>query len=321
MRRLALVSLVVSLSACSDPGTTPPIDAAVPMDDAYAEDAFVPPVDVGPDAWIPTDAGAIRTTPTFPSAAGACPDMTTSGTVMVHPSGIPARSAQIWVSSAAATMDGPLVLVWHGAGGSPSEAPYILGMTQVNAILAAGGIVIAPSHDPANTQLPWFLDTGSREDDLFVADELVACARAAVGFDEMHVHSVGFSAGALHTAQMSFRRASYLASVVTYSGGLFNGLAPPPRDAMDARFAAMILYGGPDDVVLVSFDRASHQYLQALQIAGDFGFVCNHGMGHTVPPAAQPSAWQFLQDHPYGMTPHAYADGLPSGFYAPCALP
>lgn len=312
MRIASVVFAGLALTACSE-SNAPSVDAA--LDD----DAFVRP-DVGPDAWIPTDAGAIATTATLPTAAGACPDLTHSGTVMVSPAGIAARPVQIWVSDAAATMDGPLVLVWHGAGGSPAEASYILGDTAMAAILAAGGIVAAPAHDPANTQLPWFLDLGTAEDDLFVADEIVACAHLSIGVDTSRIHAVGFSAGALHTTQMSYRRAGYLASVVTYSGGL-TGSRPPDRDVPDARFAAMILHGGESDVVVVSFQRTSETYLRAIEVAGDFGFVCNHGMGHTVPAAARDSAWHFLEAHPFGQLPRAYADGLPADFYAPCMLP
>ncbi len=315
MRLVALPLAGCLLLGCADPA--PAIDAAT--DDAASDDAAIVRSDAGPDAWIPTDAGAIRTMPTFPTAAGTCPDLTHPGMVSVSPAGIAARPVQIWVSAAAASMDGPLVLVWHGAGGSPSDATYILG-DALQANVGAGGIVAAPAHDPVNTQLPWFLDTGSREDDLFVADEIVGCAHASIGFDPSHLHVVGFSAGALHTSQMSFRRSSYVASVVTYSGGLINRTAPP-RDAPDARFAAMVLYGGDSDVVIVSFDTTSHTYLGAMQSAGDFGFLCNHGMGHTVPSAARASAWAFLQAHPYGQIPRAYAGGLPSGFYSYCALP
>ncbi|MFO0681704.1 MAG: hypothetical protein U0234_06625 [Sandaracinus sp.] len=324
MRRPTLIAAGLLLFACAEPtpasvtGDAGSGDDAssTPTDAAAPRDAFRP--DIGPDVWAPTDAGAIRTMPTFPEAHGTCPDLTTSGTVTFSPDGIAPRSARIWVGPAAATLDGPLVFVWHGAGGSPNDASYILGDATTD-IVEAGGIVIAPSHDPANTGLPWFLDTTTQEDDLFVADEALACARASIGIDDMHVHSVGFSAGALHTTQMSFRRASYVASVVTYSGGLISRTAPD-RDAPDARFAAMILFGGPDDVVIVRFEQTSQQYLAAMQRAGDFGFLCDHGMGHTVPTAARLSAWRFLQDHPYGMTPHAYEDGLPDGFYSYCSL-
>ncbi len=315
-RPLLLLFALLPLAACAT-------DPAAPTQDAGAiDDAFVSPDAYRtPDAWLPVDAGAIQTSPVIPAAAGACPDMTTSGMVTVSPAGIAARQVRIEVGSAAATMDGPLVFFWHGAGGSPTEADAALGDTARAAILGAGGIIVAPVHDPAAGSFPWFLTAGSQLDDLLVADEVVACAVASPGIDVHRIHVVGFSAGALHTTQMSFRRASYVASVVTYSGGLVNAHAVPPRDASSARFAAMILHGGAADVVVLNFQTTSEAYLGAMRGAGDFGFICNHGMGHTVPAAARDSAWMFLDAHRFGVLPRAYASGLPSGFYAPCALP
>ncbi len=298
-------------TAMTDAGVAIGEDAATTADDAYV----VPTPDAGP-----VDAGPLRMTATLPSATGMCPAMDTSGMVTVTPTGLAARQAQIWVGPESATADGPVVFFWHGAGGSPTEAPYALGEA-VAAITGAGGIVIAPVHDPAAGSFPWFLTAGgSREDDLVVADELLACAESSIGIDDAHVHAVGFSAGALNTTQMSFRRSSYVASVVVYSGGLISARAPR-SDAPDARFAAMILFGGERDEVVINFANASrnyHDYLGANP--GYFGFLCDHGMGHTVPSAARASAWQFLQDHPFGMHPHAYEEGLPEGFYSPCSL-
>jgi predicted esterase len=291
-------------------------DAGVPVDDAaitVSDDAFVAST---PDAG-PSDAGPLRMDPTLPTAAGTCPDMSASGMVTVEPEGIATRQARIWVGDEAAASDGPLVFFWHGAGGSPNEAPYALG-DAIDEITAAGGIVIAPVHDAAAGTFPWFLTAGgTREDDLLVADELLACAESSIGIDDHHVHVVGFSAGALHTTQMGFRRASYVASFVAYSGGLIMPRAPR-TDAADARFSAMLLFGGERDEVVINFATATRNLQSVLEARGDFSFVCDHGMGHTVPSAAIPSAWRFLQDHPYGMHPAAYEAGLPDGFYAAC---
>lgn len=286
-----------------------------------ASDAGPPPTDAPPrvDAG-PPDTGPVRTEPILPTATGACPGLTTSGTVTVSPAGIDPRPVRIVVSDAAATLDGPLVFFWHGAGGSPTEAEFALGSAAMTAILDAGGMVVAPFHDPSQTLLPWYLSLGREENDLLVADEVLACAIASIGVDERHIHAVGFSAGALHTTQMSFRRASYVASVVTYSGGLTSVRNAPPLDAPDARFAAMMLHGGPSDVVSVSFQDATETYLAVARGNGHFGFLCDHGMGHTVPSAARDSAWAFLEAHGYGAQPPPYAAGLPSGFYAPCVL-
>lgn len=306
-----LFGLVPALAGCDGPSAPPP----PPMLDAGPERPDAPRIDAGP-----TDAGPVRADPILPTAAGTCPDFSAAGTVTVSPAGTGPRQVRVIASDAATALDGPLVFYWHGAGGSPAEAEYALGTAALAAVLDAGGIVVAPVHDPAAGSLPWFLSIGSREDDLFVADEVVACAEATAGIDEHRIHAIGFSAGALHTTQMSFRRASYLASVVTYSGGLLNPRTPPPLDAPDARFAAMMLHGGPDDVVVVAFEETTANYLTVVRRNGHFGFVCAHGLGHTVPPAARDGAWAFLDAHRYGVQPPPYASGLPPGFYAPCAL-
>jgi predicted esterase len=305
-RRLCLASMLI-LTACS-------------TQDAPASDAGATPEagDPSEDAG-PSDAGPLRVDPLIPAVTGPCGDFTTSGTVtLAGPSGT-TRTAQIWVSSAAATLDGPLVFFWHGVGGSPDEAPAVLGPA-LDEILAAGGIVVGLTHDPAAGDFPWYLTAGSRQDDLVFADEAVACAASTIGIDTHRIHSIGFSAGALHVGQMAFLRASYLASVVTYSGGLIARSAPA-LDAPDARTSAMALFGGVDDRVVISFATATRNFSSALQRGGHFVVVCDHGLGHTVPRAAIPFAWQFLTDHPYGVQPPAYRDGLPAGFYAPCALP
>lgn len=309
---LALALLGCETSAPSSP------DAATAPDAATEEvDASRPPRDAGQDAG-PVDAGAVRMEATLPTPTGTCPDFHTTGTVTVTPDGAGTRRAQIWVGEVAESLDGPLVFFWHGAGGSPNEAPYALSMPVIDEILAMGGVVIAPESDPAAGTFEWYLATGSDEKDMLLADELVACANESIGIDAQHIHSIGFSAGALNTTQMSFRRASYVASVVTYSGGLI--ARAPATDAPDARFAAMMLFGGADDAVVINFSTATHNYANALASQGYFGFMCDHGMGHTVPAAARASAWQFLLDHPYGLRPEPYADALPDGFYSYCAL-
>ena len=317
MRKPVCVALALALGACTPSETLPPdggVDAPLlATEDAYAaSDVFR----VMPDAPRP-DAGPVQMDPILPTVRGPCGDFSTTGTVMLQGPGGTTRSANIWVSEAAQTLDGPLVFYWHGAGGSPLEAPGILGAAQAE-ILAQGGIVVALSHDPAAGALPWFLSSGTDQTDLVFADEALACAEQDIGVDSHRIHGVGFSAGALHLSQMAFYRAGYLASAVTYSGGLI--LRAPETNPPNARTAVMALHGGPRDIVVVSFEDATARLVPALRRDGHFVFVCDHGRGHTAPTAARPFAWQFLQAHPYGMQPPAYAAGLPAGFYAPCTL-
>lgn len=253
----------------------------------------------------------------IPAPTGTCPDAFTDGMLTFAPEGIAPRDVRIWISDAAAELDGPLVFYWHGTGATPDTAVYALSQETIDAILAMGGIVAAPTHDPEAGDFPWFLTIGTRTDDLLVADEVLACAAAAVGVDTTHIHSIGHSAGALHTSQMSFMRSSYLASVATYSGGLITARAPRTDDPNNL-FAALIFHGGEHDMVLIGFQQASENYWNVLHDRGHYAAICNTEMGHAIDPAARPSVWRFFQDHPFGVE-SPYEPGLPDGFYPSCA--
>jgi predicted esterase len=253
----------------------------------------------------------------LPKATGPCPELT-EGTITVSPDGKP-RDVQVWISDAAKTLDGPLLFYWHGTGSSPiNEPPYGIGKANITAIKDQGGIVVAPFHDPAAGMWPWYLTTGSgAEDDLRVADEVVACAIEKVGIDIRRIHSMGMSAGGLQTTQMSYRRSGYVASVVTYSGGL---LGSPPNQDPSNKFAAMIFHGGASDEVVIGFQPISEAYRDDLRDADHFAFICDHGMGHSIPTDAVGSVAQFFQDHPFGTEPSPYASALPAGFPSYCGL-
>ncbi len=325
---LALLALGSLASACgsSDSAVTLSGGDASPGggDDASAADDAASSDDGGSsggdgassgDGASPFDGGIPSGGGKIPSPTGACPDFK-SGTITLSPAGIAPRTARVWMTDAAKTMHGPLVFYWYATGSSTNEVPYSLG-TVLTQIQAAGGIVIAPVSDPNAGQFPWYLVSSTKDDDLRVADEALACAMQKVGVDPRHIHSMGMSAGALMTSQMSFRRSSYLASVVTYSGGIDQ--APAYQDSSNL-FAAMIFFGGPtDNVYNYDFQAASQRYKTKLAGDGHFAFLCNHGMGHAIPSAAA-SVWAFFQAHAFGTKPSPYAGGLPPSFPSYCAL-
>ncbi|HEY8088606.1 MAG TPA: hypothetical protein VIF09_12195 [Polyangiaceae bacterium] len=339
--RLALTTLALVLAACggTNAGTLLPAGSDVDASPAPSnggssggagEDASAPlppshPPPVGSDAGVtppaPGDASAPSSdggSGTSPAPTGACPTLA-SGDVTFAPAGIPARKVALSMTDAAKTLHGPLVFYWHGTGSSPAEAAYALGST-LAAIEAAGGIVAAPYHDPNAGQFPWYLVGGTKTDDLLVADEVLACVAASLGIDRAHVHSIGFSAGGLQTTAMSYLRSSYLASVVTFSGGLPQGYTPTSQDPAN-KFAALIFDGGSSDNAFgFDFQAASQLYATTLKGAGQFSAICNHGGGHSIPTDAAPSIWAFFQANGFGVYPSPYVKGLPSGFPSYCTL-
>ncbi len=256
--------------------------------------------------------------PVIPVPTGDCPVME-QGTLTFSPAGLDkTRNAQVWMNAWALEVDGPVVFYWHGTGSNPNEALYGLGQEGIAEIVDKGGIVVAPYHDPDAGQFPWYLVLGQQEDDLILADEILGCAHEQTIIDSHRIHSIGMSAGGLQTSQMSYRRSSYISSVVTYSGGIF-GQAPPSENP-DNKFGAMIYHGGPTDIVVISFQDAGEMYRDDLQQNDHFAFICDHGNGHTIPQDGVPSSVDFLLAHPWGQVPSPYENGLPDSFPDYCAL-
>jgi predicted esterase len=259
--------------------------------------------------------------PNLPSITGTCPDLTqTLEFQLTHdltfaPDTLTPRVVRLFMDENVLSQDGPVVYYWHGTGGNPNEAIQGLGQDGIAAIRAAGGIVVAPFADEASGMYPWTPVGGNIDHDNLLADEVIACAMDQVGIDPHRIHSVGFSAGGIHTVTMSTRRAAYLASVVSYSGGEFGAVLAADSDP-DNLFAAMSVHGGPDDVYegAVSFQEPSEHYAELLQASGRFALLCDHGQGHSVPASIQASVVRFFADHPWGTTPSPYALGLPSEF-------
>lgn len=274
----------------------------------------------GAGASTTQDDTAVKPTK-LPSVTGTCPDFV-EGDLEFNPAGLQkTRKVKLWISEKAKTLDGPILFYWHGANGSPTFAPRGLGPIIKN-VTDLGGVVVAPYQDPDNGTFPWFLvsdPSGARLDDLILADEVLACAIQKIGIDTSRIHVVGMSAGGLQTAQMSYRRSNYVASSSPFSGG-FVETEPTLQDSSNVP-ASMIFHGGESDVVILNFQETSERYLKNLKGAGGFGFICNHGNGHSGPIDDLPSVWQFLLDHPYKVSPFPYKDALPASFPQHCTFP
>jgi poly(3-hydroxybutyrate) depolymerase len=304
---LALLALVPALAACGSDDSS-----------GETEGAGGPPKPAA--EFLPVATG---TCPGFAEGAGCTVD-SISMICDFSPSGLVPRKVRIWMSEAARSQDGPLIVFWHGLTRTASDAAGAavgLGPDVVAEVVTAGGIVAAPERSekretPALGQLPWLLALGTGEDDdLRVMDEVVACARSEVGIDLRRIHTTGMSAGGLQTGQVGARRSGYLASTVVFSGGQ---AADPPIQDPSNLYAVALFHGGPQDVVLINFMDQETMYRERLNSQGHFNIICNHGANHSIPPAAAMAGWVFMQDHPYGVSPEPYAGGLPASMPAYC---
>ncbi|MBA3395005.1 MAG: hypothetical protein H0T89_20330 [Deltaproteobacteria bacterium] len=267
------------------------------------------------DAPAP-DAAIEFPAPRIPEPTGTCPELV-SGNLIFAPAGMPPRRVRIELSPEPIAA-GPLILYWHATGSFTFEPAYALGDT-IGAITDAGGVIAAPHSDPTAGIFEWFLVNQSPKlDDFLIADEIVACLVQAQRIDARRIHSMGFSAGALQTTAMSYLRASYIASVATYSGGVPPQFMPVISEPAN-KLAAMIFHGGPGDVTRgVDFQSASVTYEAMLDAAGHFTLMCDHGKGHAIPRDAAPSITAFFEAHPFGAWPSPYEDGLPGAFPMYC---
>jgi len=267
----------------------------------------------------PADAAIINsTTPVIPVPTGVCPTIA-PGDVTFAPAGVPPRKVKL-AFDAAKVGTGPLILYWYATGSGTFESAYSLGNTEA-AITGAGGIVATPYADASAGQFEWFIvNMSPRLDDFVIADEVVGCLAQAHMIDTNRIHSMGMSAGALQTTAIGFVRASYIASVATYSGGVPAGFMPTNQDP-ENKFAAFIFDGGAsDNVFSVDFQAASQSYKAMLEADGHFAAICDHNMGHAIPLDAAPSVAAFFAANPWGAWPSPYASGLPAGFPAYCSL-
>jgi hypothetical protein len=257
----------------------------------------------------------------LPTPTGTCPSFV-SGDVEFAPEGIEPRNAKVWVGDDPTPPEdgGLLIIYWHAYGSAPPEAEYTFSAPVMQAILDAGGVVVAPYSSPDAGTFEWFAVNGSdAQDDMLVGDEIVACAIQELGIDPRRIHVTGMSAGGLQTTAFTMARSRYVASAATFSGGAFVSL-----DFEDPSnpFAAMIIHGGDNDLFggTVNFKELSTAWYNQLTNNGHFAFMCDHGQGHTIPAGYGPGVANFFFAHPFGTDPSPYAEALPAELPDDCSL-
>lgn len=257
----------------------------------------------------------------LPRVNGPCPQFKT-GAVTFRPKGAPANEAQIYVGPNPG--NGPLVMYFHGTGESSSfrsNGPRWLGQAVIDAVLAEGGVVMVPK---GHGGYEWVIADGdTSERDLFLVDEMVACAIEQAKIDPRRIHATGLSSGATLTSDLIRRRSNYLASGAPQSGGWDPYNPMPRKQNPDNKIAAMIIHGGPSDTwpsnVCETYEPQSIIMANELLKEGSFPILCNQGGGHRNIPDRM-AVWTFFKAHPYNVSPKPWANGAPSGFPAYCEI-
>jgi hypothetical protein len=247
--------------------------------------------------------------PKIPPVSGDCPTFA-NGTVTV--AGLGGITLKVGPKSQGT---GSLIFYWHGTGSTSGEYQFMMGAAVVNDIVSKGGIIVSPQSSLGSGGDCSGTATFSK-DDFKVADQIAACAVQNYGIDPHRIYTSGCSAGGLQAGCMAELRSGYIAAALPNSGGAV--FANPLQDPGHVP-ALMTMHGGSSDMVVVQFSQTSATLDQQFKTAGGFVMNCNHGGGHCGAPADLYAAgWQFLKDHPFGVSPEPYSGALPAGFPSYC---
>jgi hypothetical protein len=116
---------------------------------------------------------------------------------------------------------------------------------------------------------------------------------------------------------MAMVRSSYLAAVAPNSGGIVG--AQPWQDMHTP--AVYTMHGGSSDMVIVTFSQTSASFDMSAKMHGGFVVNCDHGGGHCAAPGdLQKGAWQFMKDHPWGVSPSPWMSAIPAGIPDYCKI-
>jgi poly(3-hydroxybutyrate) depolymerase len=245
--------------------------------------------------------------PILPATPSDCPVLST-GTVSVL-----GKDVRLWVGERRADKKGPVLFYWHGTGSVAEEiqafmAPMITEIQDEGGVVASFTSTVGTGANTGNNV--WF--TGDYE----LADIIVACAVNQLNIDTRRIYTAGCSAGGLQAGSMVLARSSYLAGAMPNSGG--NILVSEWQDTHTP--SAITTHGSYDrDVVVIHFSEWSAKLDQDIANRGGFAIDCEHAGGHCgATPEVVAAQWQFLKDHPFGVSEDPYASGLPASFPSYC---
>jgi predicted esterase len=222
----------------------------------------------------------------------------------------------------------PVVFNWHGYGDTASNMKYFL-YSDVNT--AGFSFILVTPEDTGLMPvagMDWDILTvaeTNREARLF--DEIIKCLNQKWGIDYSHIHSIGFSAGAIATDMLGVLRGDMLASSVSYSGAYFsndknaNAFTSWVSFQGTNPYTQIILHGGQSDsynaiVTVLQFNEMAESDASYLNSLGHDVIICNHSGGHSIPKGWYPQnigIIDFFKSHPKGIAGSPWVhESLPS---------
>jgi hypothetical protein len=331
-----------------DSGALEPKDAAS-EDSSTAEDSGAIQDSAIEDSGTVEDTGTVEDSgvvileppPLRPYSDGTCPTLVfgstaTSSVNLGFVSAGDMRSFRVLIPRAYdPSLAWPVVFGWHWL--NASSRSFVDDAELESAIDEMGFIAVLPDRleDATGDKVylfDWpFVEVSNAEKELVFFDDLLTCASEQLSVDRQRVYGIGVSAGALWlTHLMSTDRVDYLAAVESLSGGLGSvaGAWEMQFTPRPYKFPAIVLWGGPNDWLGLSFSAASERLRTELIDDGHFVVTCTHDAGHAIPPISPPpgsttrfwSLWRFMLDHPWGIESPYLTSGLPEGFPEWCAL-
>lgn len=225
-----------------------------------------------------------------------CPDFSEPGSSKFSSNGQERQVITYWPESRA--QDLPVVFVWHPLGGTARNMVTWLDLE--NYADDVGAIVVVPNSLDSNP-FEWDFWNGGT-DDLTMYDDLRTCVSQEFGANLRKVSSTGMSAGALWTTWLSIERGDTLSTILPFSGGT----EPVVEYATPAsQFPALINYGGETDQfdgggATVDFTQTTVNFSNELYADGHEVVLCNHNLGHTIPPEGREMMDAWLTTQTYG---------------------
>jgi hypothetical protein len=286
-------------------------------------------------AEVPFDAGLCGEAPPMGAAAppgppaysgGACPAFVPGYNTGFTAGGLVREFALIVPSDADDTATYPLVFAWYHIAGNAMD---FVNEVDAQALADEARAIIVIPQDSGMFEAKWPstpLDIGQSGVDLAMFDDLYACIAQQYAINTNCVSSIGVSAGGLWTTYLATVRGQHLASNLTISGGHPTEIVGPWWPFVSPRpYAALVMWGGPTDMLGIDFNAASLNLVGELAGAGNFLLRCEHAGGHGVPAPGDgdplKTALHFVRNHPFWLAGESPLDmGLPDFYPSYCTV-